>query len=83
LTALSEDRISLITFTSASTANNLFNLLPPDLREKVRHLPKLSIGPVTTQALASLGWDAQLTEAAEHDIPGMIAALDRQNQVQE
>jgi uroporphyrinogen III methyltransferase/synthase len=75
--AIDADRIDLITFTSASTARNLHNLLAPDLREKVRQIPKLSIGPMTTQALVSLGWDTQVTEASQHDIPGMIAALRR------
>jgi uroporphyrinogen III methyltransferase/synthase len=73
--ALSENRIDLVTFTSASTARNLFNLLPPELRQKVCDMPKLSIGPVTSQALGPLGWGLHLTEAAEHDIPGMIRAL--------
>ncbi len=75
--ALSENRIDLITFTSASTARNLFQLLSPPLREKVCGIPKLSIGPVTTQALGSLGWNLHLTEATEHDIPGMLAALEK------
>ena len=51
-------------------------MLGPELRDKVSSVPKLSIGPVTTQALESLGWTINLKEAPEHDIPGMIAALE-------
>jgi uroporphyrinogen-III synthase len=51
-------------------------MLPPELRDKVSSVPKLSIGPVTTQALESLGWRMNLTEAPEHDIAGMMAALE-------
>ena len=76
LAALNDGRMDLITFTSASTAKNLHAMLSPELREKVCSVPKLSIGPVTTQSLASLGWNDHLLEAPEHDIPGMIAALE-------
>jgi uroporphyrinogen III methyltransferase/synthase len=76
LAALHSGRIDLITFTSASTAKNLHAMLPPELRDKVSSVPKLSIGPVTTQALESLGWRMNLTEAPEHDIAGMMAALE-------
>ncbi|MGC8560157.1 MAG: uroporphyrinogen-III C-methyltransferase [Phycisphaerae bacterium] len=76
LAAFHSGRIHLITFTSASTAKNLYAMLNPELRQKVCTVPKLSIGPVTTQALEAIGWTINLTEASEHDIPGMIAALE-------
>ena len=74
LEALREGKVNWITFTSASTAQNLFELLPADLREKVAGIRKLSIGPVTTAAMQKLNWPPTL-EAAQHDIPGMVAAL--------
>jgi uroporphyrinogen III methyltransferase / synthase len=76
LAALHEEKVDWVTFTSASTAQHLHDLLPTDLREKVGKIHKLSIGPVTTAALTKLGWAPKL-EAARHDIPGMIEALER------
>jgi len=68
------DGVDWITFTSASTATNLHDLLPEDLRPVVAGIKKLSIGPITTAALNKLSWPPTL-EATQHDIPGMVAAL--------
>ena len=64
-----------ITFTSASTATNLFNLLeaadltlPPDIA-------LASIGPITSNTLRELGHYPQI-EAIEPTIPALIQALD-------
>ncbi len=75
IAALDAGEITLATFTSASTANNLYAMLPTELRSKIRSISKLSIGPITSDALRTLGWGEHLIEAAQHDIPGMIKAL--------
>ena len=71
LDALRAGRVDAVTFTSASTVDNFFDLVgqlptPP---------PKLvAIGPVTSEALRarSLGVDAQ---ADPHTIDGLVAAV--------
>jgi uroporphyrinogen III methyltransferase/synthase len=64
-----------VTFTSASTATNLWDLLTPDQRRTIAGMKRASIGPITTAALAKLdGWTPTV-EAAEHDIPGLVAAI--------
>ncbi len=72
--ALQNGAVNWITFTSASTAKNLFTMLPENLRLAVGKCNRLSIGPTTSRALAELGWPATL-EARHHDIPGMVAAM--------
>ncbi len=63
-----------VTFTSASTARNLFALLgaanlilPPDIT-------LASIGPITTEALLDLGYPPTV-EAAEPTIPALVESL--------
>jgi len=66
-----------ITFTSASTANNLWELLPPEHRQFVARMRRASIGPITSEAMRKLGtgsW-APNVEAATHTIDGLIQAL--------
>lgn len=74
LAALREGRVDWITFTSASTAQNLYDLLPAEVRPLVKKVKKLSIGPITSATMKKLGWRPTL-EAGRHDIPGMVAAL--------
>ena len=74
LAALHEEKVTWVTFTSASTAQHLHDLLPADLREKVTQAKRLSIGPITSAAMTKLGWTPTL-EAARHDISGMVEAL--------
>ncbi|NNM84533.1 MAG: uroporphyrinogen-III C-methyltransferase, partial [Phycisphaerales bacterium] len=74
LAALEASAIQWITFTSASTADNLYEMLPKHLRAAVQRCRRLSIGPITSQALRSHDWPATI-EATQHDIPGMINAL--------
>ena len=74
LAALAAGEVDWVTFTSASTANNLYALLPEELRGKVAGMKKLSIGPITTAALEKLGWKVE-REAKRHDIAGMAEAL--------
>lgn len=74
VTALRTGQVEWVTFTSASTANNLHDMLPEDLHGVVAGIKKLSIGPITTAAMEKLGWKPTL-EAPQHDIRGMVAAM--------
>ncbi|HMD54553.1 MAG TPA: uroporphyrinogen-III C-methyltransferase [Phycisphaerae bacterium] len=74
LEALKSGRVDWVTFTSGSTAKNLHALLPENLREVVKKSRRLSIGPITTQALVELGWPPTI-QAGKHDISGMVDAL--------
>ncbi len=59
-----------ITFTSSSTAEN-FAALRLALPERLR---TASIGPITSATMRKLGLDVDV-EAAQHDIPGLVAAI--------
>ncbi len=72
--AIGNGTVNWITFTSASTAKNLHTILPEELRAMVGKCKRLSIGPMTSQAMESLGWPPT-AEAREHNIPGMIQSL--------
>ena len=74
LEALAAGEIQWITFTSASTVRNLHALLPDDIRPMVHAARRLSIGPITSEALRELNWPPTV-EAAQHDIAGMVQAL--------
>jgi len=66
-----------ITFTSASTAENLWDMLTPAQRTRVAQMKRASIGPITSAALQSLGtgeWKPTL-EAAVHTIEGLVRAI--------
>jgi uroporphyrinogen III methyltransferase/synthase len=69
---LAEDGADLITFTSGSTVDSFFalGLDWPD------GCVAGSIGPVTSQALRNHGMPPAF-EAAQHDIPGLVAAIVR------
>jgi uroporphyrinogen III methyltransferase/synthase len=74
LAALEADAITWTTFTSASTATNLHQLLPENLRQKIAHTRRASIGPQTSAALRALSWPPTI-EAATHDIPTLLQAI--------
>jgi uroporphyrinogen III methyltransferase / synthase len=79
LHAIDETKIEWVTFTSASTAKNLWDLLTPERRAKVNKMKRVSIGPVTSAALVELGdgsWKATV-EATQHDIAGVVEAMRR------
>lgn len=72
--ALSTGKIQAITFTSSSTVENFFDLLPV---ETMRLYPKVRlacIGPVTAKTLKRYGFNAHI-EPADYTIPGLAAAL--------
>jgi uroporphyrinogen-III synthase len=66
-----------VTFTSASTARNLWELLTAEQRRVIAGVKRASIGPITTAALAKLGqgeW-AATAKAGQHDIGGLVEAI--------
>ena len=65
-----EEGADYVTFTSSSTAENFHALHLP----WPSHCEAVSIGPVTSATLRELGYQVSL-EAAQHDIPGLVAAL--------
>jgi uroporphyrinogen III methyltransferase / synthase len=67
---LAEEGADVITFTSASTAENFFKLGLP-LPEGVKIA---SIGPVTSKAIIQHGHAVDI-EASQHDIPGLVDAI--------
>ena len=70
---LKAGEIDAVTFTSSSTARNLLALLG-ESRDALRHARLFSIGPVTTATLAKAGF-ADVVEAGEYTIPGLVQAL--------
>lgn len=73
LEALREKTADWITFTSASTATNMAELLGSE-RDLIQHVKIASIGPITSEAIRALGWNVAL-EATQSDIPGLVDAL--------
>jgi len=63
-----------ITFTSSSTATNLFNLLDDAALRLPETIVRASIGPVTSRTLKELGYPATL-EAAEPTIAAIYGSL--------
>jgi uroporphyrinogen-III synthase len=63
-----------ITFTSSSTATNLFSLLDADSLELPPQIVRASIGPVTSQTLRDLGYPATI-EASEPSVAALCNAL--------
>ena len=67
-------KITWITFTSSSTAENLCKLLGDDYREQLQKVKLASIGPITSQTLAKLGLPVAV-EAEEHTVDGLVKAM--------
>ena len=63
--------VSAITFTSSSTVRNFVDLIGGPLDPQP---PVVSIGPVTSDTARGLGLRVD-AEAAEHTIPGLVAAV--------
>ena len=64
-----------ITFTSSSTVDNFCGLVDlAALRGRFPSLKLASIGPITSATLKKLGYQPDI-EAAQHDIPGLVAAV--------
>lgn len=75
LFSAAEELPDAVTFTSASTARNLIDLLEAANLTLPRGIALASIGPITSQALRELGY-APTMEAAEPTIPSLIEALE-------
>jgi uroporphyrinogen III methyltransferase/synthase len=72
---LEEKTIDLITFTSSSTAKNFKNLLPSDkFNQLIDGITIASIGPITTETAAELGFRVDIT-ADPYTIPGLCEAI--------
>lgn len=73
LTALRAGEIDWVTFTSASTARNLGELLGEE-RSLLERLGVASIGPITTAAVRELGLEVTV-EASESNVAGLVDAV--------
>jgi len=72
---LEDKTIDLITFTSSSTVKNFKSLLPPDKFDRLTAGIKIaSIGPITTETAAQLGFEVDIT-AESYTIPGLCDAI--------
>ncbi|CAB1075570.1 Uroporphyrinogen-III methyltransferase (EC / Uroporphyrinogen-III synthase (EC [Olavius algarvensis Delta 1 endosymbiont] len=72
---LTQKRIDMITFTSSSTVKNFKSLLPSDgFQELLDGISIASIGPITTDTAARLGFEVQIT-ADTYTIPGLCDAI--------
>jgi len=64
-----------LTFTASSTVRAFMGLLGPDERAALREGPRVvAIGPITSATAREEGLEVH-AEAAEHTIPGLVAAL--------
>ena len=68
-------QVDVVTFTSSSTVRNLVRLLGDTAPALLAGVTVASIGPITSQTARDLGLDVQV-EAAEHTVPGLVAALE-------
>jgi uroporphyrinogen III methyltransferase/synthase len=75
LQQLQDRRIDLITFTSSSTVKNFKALLPAqNFKNLIQGVTIASIGPITTDTAAELGFDVHIT-ADSYTIPGLVEAI--------
>ena len=71
-------RIDAVTFTSSSSATHLAEAARlAGIDWPFAGIPAISIGPITTETLMVLGWPPA-AEANPCDIPGLIAAVEKQ-----
>jgi len=70
---ITKNEIDWITFASPSSVKGFFEQIPPDLINS-SSARVASIGPVTSEALASLGVKV-VAEATDHTIDGLLAAI--------
>ncbi|MEE9495621.1 MAG: uroporphyrinogen-III C-methyltransferase [Desulfobacterales bacterium] len=72
---LKDNQIDLITFTSSSTVKNFKALLPPDdFKTLMQGVVIASIGPITSDTAAKLGFEVQIT-AESYTISGLVEAI--------
>ena len=70
---LQKGKIDYVTFTSSSTVENFFDLIPARLRRRIR-TRWISIGPVTSRTLREYGFEPA-REARVHTIEGLVETL--------
>jgi uroporphyrinogen III methyltransferase/synthase len=81
LQALRAGEVDWVTFTSASTAQNMAALLG-DEATLLQQVQVASIGPITSDAVRRQGWSVSV-EAATSNIPGLVDALVQSRQTVE
>ena len=64
--------IDIVTFTSASTVDNFFDLLPQT--EVIEHALLASIGPTTSEAIRRHGRTPEI-ESEAATVPALVAAI--------
>lgn len=69
-----EEEIDVITVTSSSTAKNLCKLVDDSNMDKLKSIPVISIGPITTNTASELGLNV-VTTADEYTIEGLVDSL--------
>jgi len=74
IAAVDKSEVDWVTFTSGSTAANLWELLTPEQRKKIADVKRASIGPMTSEAMAKLGWTPTV-EAKHANIKSMVDAI--------
>jgi len=71
------NRLDAATFTSSSTVTHLAEAArKAGVPFPLPAVPAVSIGPVTSQTLREHLWEPK-AEAAPHDVPGLVAAVER------
>ncbi len=75
--AVAAGRVDWVTFTSASTARNFFDLADEPTRRALRSgtIKAACIGPVAAEAFADLAGRPADCVADEHTIPGLVRAI--------
>jgi uroporphyrinogen III methyltransferase/synthase len=75
LERIEEGTVDWITLTSSAIAARLHGLLPEPARRRIgRDIKLASLSPVTTEAIARLGWHAEV-EASVYTWEGLVQAL--------
>ncbi|AMK10485.1 uroporphyrinogen-III C-methyltransferase [Pseudodesulfovibrio indicus] len=74
MTALGAGKIRYVTFTSSSTVENFFELVPADVFKNYPDVKIASIGPVTSETVKRFGFTPAL-EPEDYTIPGLVDAL--------
>lgn len=64
---------TFITFASASTVRHFVRMAGSEVLETLKNIKMISIGPVTSKAMAELGLTVHM-EASPHTIPGLVDA---------
>jgi uroporphyrinogen III methyltransferase/synthase len=73
-TALNENAVDLVTFTSSSTVTNFVELMGPDRTDFTRRVPAACIGPITSDTARENGLNVA-AEAAQYTIDGLVDAV--------